>query len=360
MTQRQYIEYLIATPGNYTCTNLADHLEGEAAQSHDAISDFLRQQKLTPRRLWDVVAPLLCDGPHCYLIFDDSVQDKRYSHQIELVKLQYSGAVGGLVRGIGVLNLLHSNGPQGEFYPLDYRLYAPEQDGKTKNDHFRDMLIRAVSDKQLQAQTVLFDSWYASVENLKLIHRLERIFITTLKSNRLVSVWQDKSLDKSLDKSPDKSPDKSRSIHLEGIEWTQERLQEGVLVKLKGLPFAVRLFKLVAPNGDIDWIITNGSHTGQSDNQTRLTAHDVKEQNAVRWQIEQLHRELKQLVGSAKCQCRKARSQRNHLACCYLAWVSIQQHARQLHATLYQAKHQLWSTFLKQQLAKPGIAAWGI
>ena len=51
MTQRQYIEYLIATPGNYTCTNLADHLEGEAAQSHDAISDFLRQEKLTPRRV---------------------------------------------------------------------------------------------------------------------------------------------------------------------------------------------------------------------------------------------------------------------------------------------------------------------
>lgn len=81
MTQRQYIEYLIATPGNYTCTHLADHLAGEAEQSQDAISDFLRQQKLTPRRLWDVVAPLLCDGPHCYLIFDDSVQDKRYSHR---------------------------------------------------------------------------------------------------------------------------------------------------------------------------------------------------------------------------------------------------------------------------------------
>ena len=108
MTKRQYVEYLLATPGNYTCTNMAEHLEGEHAQSHDAISDFLRREKLTSRGLWEVVQPLLQDGPNSYLIFDDSVQDKRYSHKIELVKLQYSGAEGGLVKGIGVLNLLHS------------------------------------------------------------------------------------------------------------------------------------------------------------------------------------------------------------------------------------------------------------
>ncbi len=110
MTKRQYIEYLLATPDNYTCANLAAHLEGSQAQSHDAISDFLRHEKLTPRGLWQIVQPLLHDGPESYLIFDDSVQDKRYAHQIALVKLQYSGAEGGLVKGIGVLTLLPSSG----------------------------------------------------------------------------------------------------------------------------------------------------------------------------------------------------------------------------------------------------------
>ncbi len=164
MTKRQYVEYLLATPRNYTCTNLAEHLEGAQAQSHDAVSDFLRREKLTPRGLWQVVQPLLRDGPQCYLIFDDSVQDKRYSHKIELVKLQYSGAEGGLVKGIGVLNLVHSTGAaadEGEFYPVDYRIYDPQGDGKSKNQHFREMLLRAVSDKGLQAKTVLFDAWYA-------------------------------------------------------------------------------------------------------------------------------------------------------------------------------------------------------
>lgn len=347
MPQRQYIEYLIATSVNYTCTNLAEHLEGEAAQSHDAVCDFLSGEKLTPRGLWSVVEGLLQDGPESFLVFDDSVQDKRYSTQIELVKLQYSGAEGGLVRGIGVLNLLHSTGQDGEFYPLDYRIYAPQCDGKTKNDHFREMLVRAVSDKQLQAKTVLFDSWYASVENLKLLVRLGLCFITTLKNNRLVSVWQDKD-DKDI---------KSAYLHLQEIEWTPQTLEEGLRVKLKELPFAVRLFKIVAPNGDVEWLITNGSNTGQEDKPPRLTAHDVKTKNAVRWHIEQLHRELKQLVGSAKCQCRKARSQRNHLACCYLAWVYIKQRARQIQTTCYKAKHLLWSDFLKAQLAKPTIKA---
>ncbi len=112
MNKRQYIEYLIAAQNNYTCTNLANHLQGEQAVSHDAISDYLRRDKLTLRSLWELVAPLIHDSATSYLIVDDSVQDKRYSHKIEMVKLQYSGAVGGLVRGIGVVNLVHTSGPE--------------------------------------------------------------------------------------------------------------------------------------------------------------------------------------------------------------------------------------------------------
>lgn len=37
-----------------------------------------------------------------------------------------------------------------------------------------------------------------------------------------------------------------------------------------------------------------------------------------RWKIEQLHREGKQLTGLVRCQCRKARIQRNHIGCALL------------------------------------------
>lgn len=344
MNKRQYIEYLIATPGNYTCTNLADHLEGEQAASHDAISDYLRRERLTPRGLWEVVAPLLNDSPDAYLIVDDSVQDKRYSRKIELVKLQYSGAEGGLVRGIGVVNLLHTSGQAGDFYPIDYRVFSPESDAKTKHQHFQEMLVRAKSDKRLAARTVLFDSWYASADTLKLIARLEMGFVTTLKSNRLVSLSSEAGY-----------------VHLQDLDWTQERLQYGLSVKLKELPFRVRLFKVVAPNGDIEWVITNKPLPKDGEPaQAPMTTHDVQDENAVRWQIEQMHRELKQLVGAEKCQCRHARSQRNHLACCYLAWLALKVRARQIATTLYAAKANLLRDFLMAELRRPTIHAYGI
>jgi hypothetical protein len=235
ITKQRYVEYLICTPINYTCFNLAEHLDHV---SHDVVSNFLKQSRIKARQVWELVKGLINNTEDSFLIIDDSVQDKRYSKSIELVKTQYSGAVGGLVRGIGVVNLVHSDGQ--EHTPVDYRIYHnAAADGKTKNDHFKDMLVNAISDKGLKAKTVLFDSWYASWENLKLVQALKRIFYTTLKSNRMVSLSKEDGY-----------------VHLDAIEWTLERLRFGVVVKLKKVPFKVKLFKLVAPGG-IGWLITN-------------------------------------------------------------------------------------------------------
>jgi hypothetical protein len=134
-------------------------------------------------------------------------------------------------------------------------------------------------------------------------------------------------------------------------------LEHGQLVKLKELPFLVRLFKLVAPNGDIDWIITNREFSEKAGIQTAISLQDVQDENAVRWQIEQLHRELKQLVGTQKCQCRKARSQRNHLGLCYLAWLSLKVHANRFRTTLYAARKNLFRDYLRTELRRPTIQA---
>jgi hypothetical protein len=331
ITKLQYVEFLISTMTNFTGTHLAEHLDGV---SHDTISDFLQSQQLTARHLWELVQGLIVDSPEAFLIADDSVQDKRYSRFIELVKRQYSGAEHGLVRGIGVVNLVHSSGAHGDFYPIDYRIYAPDIDGQTKNEHFREMLLHAVTDKRIQARTILLDSWYAGADNLKLIHRLGLIFFTTLKENRLVSLSKEAGY-----------------RHLDQIEWPPARMHNGVVVKLKEVPFKVRLFKLVATNGDIDWVITNCP-------EETLTAQVAQDANDVRWQIEELHRGLKQLTGSEQCQCRKARSQRNHLACCYHAWLSLKVKAKQLHKTLYQVKTDLFRDYLRAELRNPRVPAF--
>ena len=329
ITKQRYIEYLISTPINYTCQNLSEHLENV---SHDVVSNFLKRNRITARQVWALVNGLVKNTPESFLIIDDSVQNKQYSKSIELVKRQYSGAVGGLVRGIGVVNLVHSDGK--EHYPVGYRIYDNSADGKTENDHFRDMLINAVADKGILAKTVLFDSWYAAWQNLKLVNSLKLTFYTTLKSSRLVSLAKE-----------------GGHIHLDGIDWTPERLKIGVAVKLKKVPFKVKLFRLVATNGDIDWLITN-------DLDENLTAQAAKEADNVRWQIEQSHREIKQLTGSEKCQCRKARSQRNHLACCYEGWISLKVKAKEFKTTLYQIRKNLLYGYLKAELNNPRITAY--
>ena len=329
ITRMKYVEYLISTPVNYTCTNLAAHLDDV---SHDVVTDYLSQERLTARHLWELTQGLIQDSAEAYLIIDDSVQNKKYSRSIELVKRQYSGAEGGLVRGIGVVNLLHTDG-RGQFYPIDFRIYAKQHDGKSKNEHFQDMLHQAIGDKQIKARNVLFDSWYASWQNLKLVHRLALTFYTTLKSNRLVSLNKEDGY-----------------IHLDEIEWSSEQLKQGMIVKLKKVPFKVKLFKLVATNGDIDWVITN-------DLDSTSTAQVAQEANDVRWEVEQFHRELKQLTGSEKCQCRKQRSQRNHLACCYHAWLTMKVEAIKLKKTIYQVKSDLLTDYLRAELRSPRIPA---
>jgi hypothetical protein len=126
--------------------------------------------------VWNLAEGLIENRPEAYLIVDDSVQEKRHSQRIDLVKRQYSGNTHGLMKGIGIVNLVHQVGA--EYYPIDFRVYAPQADGLTKNEHFRDLLRRAYGEKGIQAETILFDSWYAAAENLKFIHRLGKVFVT--------------------------------------------------------------------------------------------------------------------------------------------------------------------------------------
>lgn len=330
IAKKQYIEYLLSTPINYTCTNLAKHLE---SVSHDSISDMLSNSRFTARQLWELVKDRIDDSEDGFLIVDDSVQNKRYAYSIELVKRQYSGNEHGVVKGIGLVNLVHLTGIEGEFYPIDYRVYAPEDDGKTKNEHFREMFIRAHIDKQIKARKIAFDSWYAGFENLKLIHRSGWTFFTTLKSNRKVCVSKETGYQ-----------------DLEELEWDAETLRHGQLVRLQKVPFTVRLFKLVAANGDIEWAITN-------DLTSDCTRLRVIESLQVRWQVEEFHREYKQLTGSEKCQCRKARSQRNHLACCYSAWAALKMKAKEVGKTMYEVRNDLFENYLKAELKNPTISA---
>nr|WP_265288262.1 hypothetical protein [Verminephrobacter eiseniae] len=67
----------------------------------------------------------------------------------------------------------------------------------------------------------------------------------------------------------------------------------------------------------------------------------------LRWKIEPFHREAKQLTGTGRCQCRKARIQRSHIACAVLVSCRLAQIARQTARSLYQVQHEMPSDFLR-------------
>lgn len=181
---------------------------------------------------------------------------------------------GSVARGIGIVNLVPAGSVGGKknFYPMDCRIYAPDQDGKTKNEHFSEMVINAVFAKKIKAKRTLFYSWYDSAENLK----------------------------------------------------------------------------LVATDGDIDWVITKCPYE-------TLTTQATQDANDVLWQIEDLYSGLKQLTGAEKCQCHKARPQRNHIACCYHVWLSLKVISKAVGKTLYQTKDNLLSDYLRAELASSRI-----
>jgi hypothetical protein len=174
---------LLSSQVNYTLTNLADHLQ---KISHDTINRFLQKKEITTDELWTNVQNLIKIHPDAYLIFDDTVLDKRASQNIELVRKQYSGNEHKVIRGIGLISCIYVNPESGEFWLINYRIYDPDNDGKNKLEHVQEMLLDVVNKKQLPFARVLMDSWYASQKVMLLIDDLGKIYYCPLKKNRLV------------------------------------------------------------------------------------------------------------------------------------------------------------------------------
>lgn len=74
------------------------------------------------------------------MVFDDTVIDKRYALEIETSRRQYSGNEHSVIQGIGLINCVYVNHEIRKFWVVDYRIYDPDTDGKTKIDPVIEML----------------------------------------------------------------------------------------------------------------------------------------------------------------------------------------------------------------------------
>jgi len=158
------------------------------------------------------------------------------------------------------------------------------------------MIEDVVNCKQLPFSKVLMDSWYVSQKLMAMIDNLGKIYYCPLKKNRLVD--------------DTKGAEKYKQI--EKVQCTESEIKSGKLIKIKNFPGykKVKLFRVSVATNRTEDVATNDL------NQSETT--DVKKVCSPGGKIEEFHREVKQLTGIESCQCRKARIQKNHIACAIL------------------------------------------
>ncbi len=301
-----YIHFLVASADVFTCTEAARcQPVGENNPSHDAFTRLLQRQPPDTDALWNDVRDIvqLQDG---FLVIDDSTLDKPYAKNMELVYHQWSGKQHRLVNGINICTLLWTDGTA--IIPVDFRIYDIDTDGKTKNDHFRDMLRKA-KERSFQPRIVLFDSWYASVDNLKTIRKSEWHWLTRLKKNRLVN------------------PDNIKNMQIQEIEIPPE----GKVVHLKAYGF-IKVFRIVAKDGDIEYWATDVLEMDEAKRE-KLGGYS--------WKIEEYHRGIKQFCGVEKCQARKSQSQRAHIMFALRAFLRLEAERLRTGISWFESKRKI-------------------
>ena len=80
-----------------------------------------------------------------------------------------------------MVNLVYYNPDIKKYWVIDYRIYQPDQDGKSKIDHFLDMLNSAVYSENIPFSTVLFDKWHATHKVMLHIESLNKILLRSFK-----------------------------------------------------------------------------------------------------------------------------------------------------------------------------------
>jgi putative transposase len=318
-----YIQFLVAAPGPVSCTEAARVQPlSPFAPAHDAFTRLLNRLEPDPEELWAEAGPLV-EKARGVLVIDDSTLDKPYARHISLVTRHWSGKHKRPVRGINLITLLWTDG--GRKVPVDYRVYNAH-DGRTKHDHFWEMLLVARG-RGFAPEYVLFDNWYASVENLKQVRDHGWRWLTRLRGDRVVS------------------PEDRRARKLDEVAVSAS----GTVVHLRAYGL-VRVFRIDTPDGDTEYWASNDLTMGAGARQYYAE---------VSFAIENYHRELKQFCGVEKCQARSQRAQRNHIGMSLRAFLRLEWHFFTTGISAFEAKLRLVRDAVRSYLAKPAFTLPG-
>lgn len=333
-----YSDYLLSSFGQTTATGLSRLVDGEI--SHDQITRMLAAEKLTSKEWWQLVKPQVRqmqqeDG---VMIVDDSIVEKPYTDENEIVCWHYDHAKGKTVKGINFVTTLYE--AQGISLPVAFELvakretYTDEKTGKekrkssvTKNERYRRML-KAICHNQIPFRYVLNDLWFASVENMRFVKLdLKKEFIMALKSNRKVALSED---------------DKANGLY-QRIDQLDVPEATTLIIYLEGVLFPLQLVRQVFTNEDDS---TGVRYLVSSD--LTLTADQIITIYQKRWKVEEYHRSLKQNAALAKSPARTERTQTNHFVAALWSFVKIELLRVRTKKNHYQLKSQLYLSAIQQ------------
>jgi len=317
-TEQDYINFLVAAQRVFSASEAArSHPAGTDKPAHDAYTRLLQRLPPDSAALWMEVQPCV-DPTSGLLVIDDTTLDKPYASQMALVTRHWSGKQHEVVQGINLISLVWTDGDAA--FPCDFRLYNKTEDGLSKNDHFRAMLEMAHR-RGFQPALVAFDSWYSSLENLKLVRTFGWEWLTRLKGNRQVSV-----------KAGEHQAVSDLTIPATGLQ-----------VHLRGYGM-VKLFRTVDPHGNADYWAT--SRLDLTESQRQVLADRA-------WLVEVYHRALKQFTGVERGQFRLERAQRNHIGLALRAYLRLEYHRSHTRLSIFNSKLDILRTAVGLYLAHP-------
>ena len=333
-----YSDYLLSSFGQTTATGLSRLLEGEI--SHDQVTRMLSSAKMTSKAWWKLVKPHVrkIEQDDGVLVVDDSIVEKPYTDENEIICWHYDHAKGKTIKGINFVSALYCT--QEVALPVAFELvsktetYIDKKTGKekrkskvTKNERYRQML-KMVCHNQIPFQYVLNDLWFASAENMRYVKLdLEKEFIMALKRNRRVALSED-----------DKA--KGRYQRIDQLEIPEDTT---LTIYLEGVPFPLQLVCQVFTNEDgstgVRYLVTSD---------LTLNADQIITIYQKRWRVEEYHRSLKQNAAVAKSPTRTETTQTNHFVAALWSFVKIELLKVRTKKNHYQLKSQLYLSAVQQ------------
>ena len=284
--------------------------------THDQITRFLSAEEFTSKDLWTLVKPTVreVEQEDAVLIFDDTIQEKPYTDENEVMCWHYDHTKGRAVQGFNLLNCLYHVNDMS--IPVAFELIKkPVQycDLKThrlkraslltKNELMRNMLSVCVQNK-LKFRFVLFDTWFSSKENMSYIKKdLAKDFICALKTNRLVAVSEE-------------AYQNNRFTPIEELAWQEETLFVGWL---KDVPFPMSFVRQVFTNKDGSTGILYLACSDPTVKREQILAAYQK-----RWPVEVFHKSLKQNAALGKAPVRRVVTQNNHVFAALYAFFKLE------------------------------------